>query len=73
MEEEIVIYPPQAHVAVAEKIIEEKFSKKKKRKLKSMFLDETILENMTTRVTLTKTLKVLMPIAAFVICQHACK
>ena len=70
---EVMVYPPQPHIAVTEKIIEEKFSKKKKKKMKSEFLNEEMLENMTIRVTLTKTLKILVPVGSFVICQHACK
>ena len=40
---EVVVYPPQPHVAVAEKIIEEKTGKRKKRKMKPTFLDESAL------------------------------
>jgi hypothetical protein len=48
--------------------------KKNRRGKKSTgILDESIMENLATRVTLTKTLKVLCPTAAFVISQHACK
>ena len=37
----------------------------------SEMLTEQICENMILRVTLSKTVKFLIPVGAFVICQHA--
>ena len=36
-------------------------------------LDEYQIENMILRITLPQTIKVLIPVSTFVICNHACK
>ena len=42
-------------------------------KLNRENLDEYQVENMILRITLPQAVKILTPVAAFVICNHACK